>query len=243
MLKVIAGPEVGEEIRCTGPETVLGKSARSPVRLSSAGVSYEHALISRGQGAFFVENLSAHGTYVNEERITGKVKLRTKDRVRLSADTLVRVERVAVDGSARGGTGGGRTKLLLAVVVLMLVGLVVVVAVNPLGAETSSNNAIAYPKLLEWVDAEVDRKALPAEVGMLMRSGWRLDQAGDSAGAKKEWVRLRVLLGEVAARGGLPSPGPNDERALAALDEGKRTLDEEGMQAGLVEFVAAKARE
>ncbi|HVS73503.1 MAG TPA: FHA domain-containing protein [Phycisphaerae bacterium] len=239
---MIAGPEVGEEIRCAGAETVLGKSARSPVRLSSAGVSYEHALISRGDGGFFVENLSANGTYVNEERITGKVKLRTKDRVRLSADTLVRVERVAVNGSGA-GAGSGRTKLLLLLVVLMLAGLVVVAVVDPLGGEAQTHEAAAYPKLLEWVDAEVGRKALPAEVGVLMRSGWRLDQAGDSAGAKKEWVRLRVLLGEVAARGELPAVGPNDERSLVALEEGKRTLDEEGMRAGLVEFVAAKARE
>ncbi len=238
VLKVISGADAGEELRCSGPETVLGKGARSAVRFSGAGVSYEHALIVRGEGAFFVENLSANGTFVNEERISGRVKLRARDRVRLSADTVVRVESMTVEGAA--ARGNGRTRLLLVVVVLRRAARRAAVLVDPFGGTGAADYGLAYGKLLAWVDGVEGTGQVPAGTAGLLRSAWRLEQAGDKAGAGKEWVRLQVLL--AGGAGTLPPVGPNDQRALDRLMQGKATLNDEGMGAGLVEFVTMEAR-
>jgi len=37
-LKIIAGPEAGQEFVCAGPETYLGRSQRCVVRLSSGAL-------------------------------------------------------------------------------------------------------------------------------------------------------------------------------------------------------------
>jgi hypothetical protein len=130
--------------------------------------------------------------------------------------------------------------LLLLVVVLMLGALVAVVVVDPFAGGSGVDYAGAYGRLLPWVDGAEGSGRVPAGTSGLMRSAWRLEQAGDKAGAAKEWVRLRVLL--AGGGGELPVVGPNDRRALVRLMEGKVRMDDEGMGAGLVEFVSVKAR-
>src|SRR5436305_1766650 len=112
-LKSVAGPEKGQEFVCSGPETYLGRSQRCTIRLTSAAISFEHALISRQGDAFFIENLSANGTLLNNQRLGGsatasgagapaKTRLRQKDTIQLGPETVLHVESLpaAASGSS-----------------------------------------------------------------------------------------------------------------------------------------------
>src|SRR4051812_9223772 len=90
-LKIISGPEANQEFTLGGGESFVGRSQRCSVRLSSPSISYEHAVITRDADDYFIENLSANGTYINNERITARTRLRSKDRIRLSPEVSARV--------------------------------------------------------------------------------------------------------------------------------------------------------
>src|ERR1051325_11585441 len=91
-LKITAGPDTGQLHECTTDQTLLGRSPRCNIRLSSPAISFEHALISRTGDEFFIENLSAAGTFLNNQRLAARPRLRAKDQIRLGPDTILRVE-------------------------------------------------------------------------------------------------------------------------------------------------------
>lgn len=65
-------------------ETVIGRHPDCGVQLDSNMVSRRHARVLRDDGAFFVEDLgSGNGTYLNGQRIQGRVRLNHDDRVKL----------------------------------------------------------------------------------------------------------------------------------------------------------------
>ncbi len=150
-LKITAGPEAGQVFACTTPETIVGRSARCSIRLSSASISYEHAMISRVADDYFVENLSANGTYLNNDRITTKTRLRAKDQLRVGDETVLRVESLP-------GGGPGRIVAhftLLAVFVVMLVVTLIVVVADPFGGGGSSRGwGGRTSKLLDFTQKE-----------------------------------------------------------------------------------------
>ena len=103
---MISGLDAGQEFRCSALETAIGRSARCAVRLTSPSVSFEHAVILRSGDDFFLENLSANGTFLNNQRLTAKTRLRAKDQIRIGDDTVARVE--SVPSAAGGGGQAGR---------------------------------------------------------------------------------------------------------------------------------------
>jgi pSer/pThr/pTyr-binding forkhead associated (FHA) protein len=76
-----------------GPEIVLtadltvGRAAENDLRLVEGSPSRRHALISVGAEGVAVQDLgSTNGTFVNDKRIDGQVKLNSNDRVRFDVE-------------------------------------------------------------------------------------------------------------------------------------------------------------
>jgi hypothetical protein len=241
VIKIIQGPETGQEFRCAAAETILGRGPRSHVRLGSPSVSYEHAVVVRNGNEFFLENLSATGTFVNDEKISGRVKLRARDTVRLGQETIARVESLP-----RAGAELGRRRLLIFAVIAMLVLLVVVLVADPFSpAQSNINWQPVYVKLDEFVHQQTSAGKLPNEVLVHLEQAWRLREAGDTANADKEWIRLRVLLAGLEDKIGYQADADMYRRALANLFSPPKDApapDQDQMAAALVQFVARMAR-
>lgn len=241
VIKIIQGPESGQEFRCSAAETVLGRGPRSHVRLGSPSISYEHAVVVRNGNDYFLENLSASGTFVNNEKISGRVKLRTRDTFRLGQETMVRVEALP-----KAGVELGRRRLLIFAVIAMLVLLVLVLVADPFTPSQSNINwQHVYVKLDEFVHQETLTDKLPSEVHRHLEQAWRLREAGDTLAANKEWIRLRVMLAGVEEKIGYQADADMYPRALSQLLSPPKDApapDHDQLAAALVQFVARMAR-
>jgi predicted component of type VI protein secretion system len=240
LIKIVKGPGEGEEFHCAAVETVLGRSARSHVRLESPTVSFEHAVITRNGDEFFLENLSASGTFVNEERISGRVKLRAKDKLRLGQETVVRVEAVPA-----GSGDESRRKWLMAGVVAMIVVLMAVVVWDPMSGNSGTLNfKRAYEPLDAWVRDQTSAGRLPVELQDHLEKAWRLRMAGDFTDSGKEWQRAGILLATLEDKTGFQAASDANRRALSDLlkppAQSATTLPQptdDEMGAALVQFV------
>jgi hypothetical protein len=239
-LKIIAGvgPDNGQEFVCAGPETYIGRSQRCAVRLASGSVSFEHALITRMGDEFYVENLSANGTLLNNQRLLAKTRLNAKDQLRLGNDTVIRVERLPAAATA----GSSRRWLLIGFVVMLVV-LLVVVIVDPFSGTEAKDWAVAYRQLQIYAQLQTQQRELPAETPELLREAWRLDLSGDRTNAANAWKRLDVLLDHWDQKQGRPTDSPST-RFLAALKNGEKVdlTDDEDMHSALKQFVRLMGR-
>jgi hypothetical protein len=240
VIKIVSGPETGREFRCSTAEAIVGRSPRSLVRLSSTSVSYEHAVITRKGDVFFLENLSANGTYLNNERITGKARLRAKDQFRMGNETMARVESVPASGGS-----GSSTAILWSVLGVMLLAMVVLVVWDPFSGTSQQNMRGAYGRLQEWTRQQAADGKLPRETPALFQEAWRLEMAGDRTNAAKAWVRLRVLLASTDNVNGYQSAAQADRRALSRLVSPEPKASAPGdseLGAALVQFVGQMER-
>jgi len=243
ILKITKGPEEGQEFRCSVNETIVGRSPRSQVRLSSQTISYEHAIISRLADEFVIENLSANGTFVNDERITGKIKLRARDQLRFGQETLCRVE--AVPGAAM--TSQRRVLMIVAAVSVTLT-IILLIAATLSSSQAGVNLKLAYSKLDAYMGEQVEQKHLPPQSREMMRQAWRLEMSRDRASSVQIWRDLNILLAsrEVEAQMGFLQALHANPKALSQIaSEDKRiaalpSTDEE-MKAALIQFVARMA--
>jgi pSer/pThr/pTyr-binding forkhead associated (FHA) protein len=200
-LKIIAGPETGREFVCAGPETYLGRSQRCAVRLGSPSVSFEHAVITRAGDEFYVENLSANGTVLNNERLLSRTRLRVKDQIRLGSETVARVESLPLAAAA----GSGRRILLAG-----LVGLLILAAALVVSRESSQSTDVSarYRAMQEYVQEQAAAGGLPTDVPALLAEAWRKETTGTRAEATQAWLTLELRL-DAWDR----TQPPDDERA------------------------------
>lgn len=64
-------------------KNLIGRLAESPIPINHPTASGKHAVIHAEGGEFFLEDIgSRNGTYVNQQRISGRVKLRHNDSIR-----------------------------------------------------------------------------------------------------------------------------------------------------------------
>jgi len=243
VIKITAGPEAGQEFHCHAGETVIGRSPRCAVRLSAASVSYEHAVISLASDGFYVENLSANGTYLNNERVAGRTRLKARDQLKLGEETVARVEAVPA------ASGGGSSRvMMLALLAAILFGGLILVVLDPFSGSGERDWNKVHAMLQEWVHVETEGHRLPPETERLLGEAWRLELAGDRKNAPKAWVRLRVYL--ASAEGGvrLEEYSQQNRRALTRLLESENTpgaatqAAPEDMGAALVQFVSQMER-
>jgi hypothetical protein len=236
-LKIIAGPDAGQEFACGAAENYLGRSQRCVVRLSGQSVSFEHALITRAGDDFFIENLSANGTVLNNERLGGKTRLRVKDQLRLGAETVIRVENVPQSAAA-----GSSRRILLAAVVGMALLAVALVMSDTFSSGSGGDWKGAYRALLTFAQEQVVTNQLPQDVPGTMEAAWAMQNAGDRSGAKKKWAEVHVYLDDWERSAGLTG-GRTSTRGLDALLSGKgKTVGPDDMRAALKQFVIEMER-
>ena len=89
-LKVIKGPNVGSVFELTATESVMGRYPFCDVVLPSHTISRQHARVVNVDDQFFVEDMnSLNGTFVNGDRVRGRVLLKDQDRIRLYETLLI----------------------------------------------------------------------------------------------------------------------------------------------------------
>lgn len=90
-LLVISGHCKGDIHTLTTELTTLGREVECDIFIPDDGISREHCRFHRGAEGVWVEDLgSTNGTWVDRNRITGRVRLANGARVRLGANTILR---------------------------------------------------------------------------------------------------------------------------------------------------------
>lgn len=86
-----AGPNPGKAYTLSKSEIVIGRDVNADVIVNTAEVSRRHARLYMDGGIFVIEDLgSTNGTFINGQRLTTPVPLRSGDRIMLGeAATLV----------------------------------------------------------------------------------------------------------------------------------------------------------
>jgi FHA domain len=236
-LKSIAGPENGQEFTAAGPETYIGRSQRCGVRLSSGTISFEHAVIHRAGDEFFIENLSANGTLLNNQRLSAKTRLKPRDQIRLGDQAILRVEKLPAVAGA--GSGSRRALLVLLLVVMVFGGIAFLVLYN--NSEPPAQDwQHAYVILQTLVDQEVAAGRLQPDTSANFREGWRMEVAGERASAFSKWLAVNVALSDYQARQGLQDVSASHKTALDHLlahDKKSPAPTTEDLQAALDQFV------
>jgi pSer/pThr/pTyr-binding forkhead associated (FHA) protein len=78
------GPTAIQRFRLNDSRSIIGRHPEAAICLDSLAVSRTHTQIECDEGAYFVADMgSSNGTYVNGERIDGRVLLRTGDRLEI----------------------------------------------------------------------------------------------------------------------------------------------------------------
>lgn len=90
ILFVLQGHEQGAVFPIGSGRSSIGREASARVSLSDDTVSREHAYLSRENGEVYLEDLSSlNGTFVNGQRLDGRIRLRSGDRLRFGDHTIV----------------------------------------------------------------------------------------------------------------------------------------------------------
>jgi pSer/pThr/pTyr-binding forkhead associated (FHA) protein len=83
-LKVLSGKSAGQILPVTADQFVVGRDEGCHLRPKSDAIAPKHCRIAKDQQGASIEDLgSASGTFVNNERITGKRELETGVRLRI----------------------------------------------------------------------------------------------------------------------------------------------------------------
>lgn len=93
ILQIVAGGEIGLQYPVAGDRTIIGRHPNCNVVLQNGAVSRHHAQILQDHGEFALEDLrSRNGSYLNGEKIEGRVTLRDGDEIRLCEVLLQFIE-------------------------------------------------------------------------------------------------------------------------------------------------------
>jgi serine phosphatase RsbU (regulator of sigma subunit)/pSer/pThr/pTyr-binding forkhead associated (FHA) protein len=88
-LVILKGPNAGRQLPLDRGETILGRQTDAHVCLESQAVSRHHARILLDNGNFFVEDLhSSNGTFLNGQRIRGRVPFTREDVLQIGPYSL-----------------------------------------------------------------------------------------------------------------------------------------------------------
>jgi len=237
ILRVIKGPDAGTTCRLMSGGNLVGRSSKAALKLTPEDISWEHLSVSRNGEQYIAENLSALGSYLDDARIASAVKLRPGDQIRLSKDTVLRLE--ALDG---GGAMSGLGRKGLPILLLVLVIGAVAAMVMTSGDAPRADWNVTFGKLETWVRQESAARKLSAEMPFMLREAWRLESVEDYAGARAAWLRLKVLTDQVQSRYGVNPQSAVDIRALQDLKLPKTgplavEMSDEQMAAALGQFV------
>lgn len=241
VVKIIKGPDSGVSMPVTPGETLIGRNPKAPIRLTHGSVSFDHAIISRSGDDFYIENLSANGTLLNDVRLAAKSKLRIKDEITLSPDVVLRFE--AAPGHEP-GLLANRT-VLMALVALLLLAIIGFVSYDSMNTPPVDNWNNAHRELHAWVKSEVAAKRINKQVEVLLDQAWRLDAAGDYRTSKNVWLNLNVLLATPQHQYQFTQASQDHRGALEVLLKPKKNspvLTDDQRAAAFEQFVQRRLR-
>jgi pSer/pThr/pTyr-binding forkhead associated (FHA) protein len=211
IIKVIEGPDTGSYVRLSAGETVVGKGARAALRLSANAVSVEHFVVTQKDESLFIENLSARGTQVNDTRITGKVKIRLRDKIRVADDTVLRIESEGGDSLLT-----RHRQLVIVLVALLSIIAVIFAFFNPFEkAPPPQDWERAHTALGDYISRQEAAKKYPPRMREYWDSAWRHDAAGDYKASVIAWQQLESMI--------LTAEPPENR---AATDKNKQRLND-----------------
>lgn len=88
-LLVVAGENAGKLFPLNKPELLIGRSPSADIRINEKAVSHHHARLTLEGGVCTLRDLdSTNGTFLNNELITGSVRLRGGDAVGVGSTTF-----------------------------------------------------------------------------------------------------------------------------------------------------------
>jgi len=88
-LLVVAGESAGKLFPLNKPVLLIGRSPNADIRINEKAVSHHHARLQLDNGACTLRDLeSTNGTFINNELITGSVRLRGGDAVGIGSTTF-----------------------------------------------------------------------------------------------------------------------------------------------------------
>ncbi len=88
-LVVLAGPDLGREIRLSGYSTTIGRGAENRIVLQDPYVSRRHFLLRRSSGELWLEDLGARNAVVLNGVPTREARLRSGDRILVGETELL----------------------------------------------------------------------------------------------------------------------------------------------------------
>lgn len=89
-LVIDKGPEQGRTISLAEGSTVIGRAEEADVQIEFMAISSQHARIEGEAGSYYLEDLdSSNGTFLNGERIRGRVKIEDADQIGLGQSVLL----------------------------------------------------------------------------------------------------------------------------------------------------------
>ncbi|MEM8836429.1 MAG: FHA domain-containing protein, partial [Planctomycetota bacterium] len=91
-LAVTTGPDEGKSCEVDGGSCLIGRSDAAELKLEDESISWEHARVVEEGGKVFLENLSALGTSVKGQKISGRYRLQPNDEIELSNRCKVKIE-------------------------------------------------------------------------------------------------------------------------------------------------------
>jgi pSer/pThr/pTyr-binding forkhead associated (FHA) protein len=96
-----SGPTPGSVYSLEGDQLVIGRDASSGVAINDAEVSRKHARLTFQGGKYVIEDLgSTNGTFVNGQRVTSSVVLKSGDVVGLGEQIVLLYEALSADAGA-----------------------------------------------------------------------------------------------------------------------------------------------
>lgn len=190
-LVVQRGATRSRTIRLKSEETIIGRRQDCDLRIKSAEISRRHCLLSIQDGCLFVEDLdSVNGTFVNGERVSGRMAVRPGDELELGPVRFLveyEITQDALDRLERQDAGQGTSDELEALPVVEDEGDFVLKDHDddldelPL-AEDDEDTAFVPPQVgptTKLPTLEDEEEALPVVEEIEEGGDWHLPQAND----------------------------------------------------------------
>lgn len=96
-----SGPTPGATYSLEGDQLVIGRDSSSGIAINDAEVSRKHARLNFQGGKYVIEDLgSTNGTFVNGQRLTSSVVLKSGDVVSLGEQIVLLYEALSTDAGA-----------------------------------------------------------------------------------------------------------------------------------------------